>query len=178
MEHFWPNREHMDSQTLSDQANRPRFERSLNLGVLLVHGFGEQRRGETLVNWLDTIVATINAATQNRLGAVVEWADLGNRSRGSGHTPAYAVVRIQGDGVDESWMVAEARWAEAFMAPSFAQLVTWSFRAIPWTIALHVAQKYRQRAEQGERIRWVKISGGEGSVAKARSSSGALDFTI
>ena len=29
-----------------------------------------------------------------------------------------------------------------FTAPSFAQLVTWSFRAIPWTIAMHAAQRY------------------------------------
>ena len=143
----------MDSQTTSGQFDQPRFECSLNLGVLLVHGFGEQRRGDTLVSWLDTIVATINAATQNRFCAVVEWADLGNRT--GGHPPAHAVVRIQGDGVDESWLVAEALWAETFMAPSFARLVTWSFRAIPWTIAMHVAQKSRRRAEQGERIRWV-----------------------
>lgn len=147
----------MDSPTPSDQSGQPRFDRKLNLGVLLVHGIGEQRRGDTLVSWLDTIVATINAATPNQLRAVVEWADLGNRSRGSAHTPAHAVVRIRGVGVDESWLVAEAWWAETFMAPSFAQLVTWGFRAIPWTIAMHVAWKYQWRAEKNEGI-WRLLS--------------------
>jgi len=116
---------------------------AVRLGVLLVHGIGEQHRGDTLVHWLDSIVATVNSA-QNQVSARIDWADLGERSPASADTPAHALVRFQGVGIDETWMVAEAFWAQAFSAPSFAQLVTWGFRGIPWAIAMHVAQQYQR----------------------------------
>lgn len=119
-----------------------RLDRPISLAVLLVHGMGEQHRGDTLLAWLDAIVGTIEAATRNRVSADVEWAELGQRSDASGGTPAHATIRIRGDGIDERWLAVEAWWAQTFTAPSFAQLVTWSFRAIPWTIAMHAAQRY------------------------------------
>jgi hypothetical protein len=110
----------------------------ITLGILLVHGIGEQRRSDTLVNWLDTLVATITRATQRRVSATVEWADLAGRD-GNDDSMAQAVVRIRGDGVDERWVVVEGWWAEAFFAPAFPQLVGWSFRAVPWALAMHAA---------------------------------------
>lgn len=121
-----------------------RLDRQISLAVLLVHGIGEQHRGDTLLTWLDAIVGTIEAATRNRVSADVEWAELGKGSDASGGTPAHATIRIRGDGIDERWLAVEAWWAQTFTAPSFAQLVTWSFRAIPWTIAMHAAQRYRR----------------------------------
>ena len=110
------------------------------LGLVLVHGVGEQGRGTTLLTWLDTIVGTIEAATAGRVSVEVERATLS----GGGASPPHAVVRLRGEGVDERWLAAEAWWAQAFVAPSFGQLASWSFRAVPWTIAMHVAQRYRR----------------------------------
>jgi hypothetical protein len=149
-------RELMNPPTSSLQPHPARLDRPISLAVLLVHGMGEQRRGNTLVTWLDAIVATISAATRNRVSAEVEWADLGKRSDANGNTPAHATIRIRDDGVDESWLVVEAWWAETFVVPSFAQLVAWSFRAIPWTIVMHAAQRYRRRGAEGEGLfRWL-----------------------
>src|SRR6266487_2674497 len=116
----------------------------VTLGVLCVHGIGEQRGGDILVTWLDTIVAVINGATRGRVNAIVESADLGSHTGDGEPIPAHAVVRIRGDGVDETWMFAEAWWAETFRAPPFTQLVTWSVRAIPWTIGMHAAQRFHR----------------------------------
>src|SRR5690349_5288725 len=110
------------------------------LGLVLVHGVGEQGRGTTLLTWLDTIVGTIEAATAGRVSVEVERATLS----GGAASPPHAVVRLRGEGVDERWLAAEAWWAQAFVAPSFGQLASWSFRAVPWTIAMHVAQRYRR----------------------------------
>ena len=55
--------------------------------------------------------------------------------------------------MDERWLAAEAWWAQTFIAPSFDQLASWSFRAVPWTIAMHVAQRYRRLAEVKGRAR-------------------------
>jgi hypothetical protein len=114
------------------------------LGLVLVHGVGEQARGTTLLTWLDTIVGTIEAATAGRVSVEVERAALGGGSGPGGASPPHALLRLRGDGVDERWLAAEACWAQTFIAPSFDQLVSWSFRAVPWTIAMHVTQRYRR----------------------------------
>src|SRR5262249_34115912 len=119
--------------------------RAAALGILLVHGIGEQRRGATLVKWLDTIVATINRGARSEVSATVERADLAEQ--------AHAVVRIRGEGVDERWIVVEGWWAEAFTAPSFSQLVGWSFRAIPWALAMHAAQRLHRSHEETDGYR-------------------------
>jgi hypothetical protein len=112
-----------------------------------VHGIGEQRRGDTLVNWLDTIVATINHGALSKVSASVEWAELA-RLDAHNESVAHAAVRIRGDGIDERWIVVEAWWADAFIAPSFSQLVAWSFRAIPWALAMHAAERVHQNSKE------------------------------
>ena len=50
------------------------------LGLVLVHGVGEQGRGTTLLGWLDTIVGTVETATAGRVSVEVERAVLGGGS--------------------------------------------------------------------------------------------------
>jgi hypothetical protein len=138
-------------------------ESPVRLGILLVHGIGEQRRSDTLVNWLDTLIATINTGTKHRVSATVECADLA--PPGSGNESAQAIVRIRGEGIDERWIVVEGWWAEAFIAPPFSQLVGWSFRAIPWALAMHAAQGlHRSDDVTDARERFLRTVGG---VARA-----------
>src|SRR5712691_1579231 len=42
-------------------------EKEFDLGVLLVHGIGSQRSGETLVRWGDVLLKTIRRATGNKV---------------------------------------------------------------------------------------------------------------
>jgi hypothetical protein len=134
------------------------------LGILLVHGIGEQRRGDTLVNWLDTIVATINRSTLSVVSASVESAELARVDVGD-DSAAHAVVRIRGDGIDERWIVVEGWWAEAFIAPAFSQLVGWSFRAIPGALAMHAAQRFHRCGD--EPIAYRRQIKRTGAVAQA-----------
>jgi hypothetical protein len=117
------------------------------LGILLVHGIGEQRRGDTLVNWLDAIVATINRSTLSKVSASVDSAELARLDIHE-ESAAHAVVRIRGEGIDERWIVVEGWWAGAFIAPSFSQLVGWSFRAIPGALAMHAAQRFHRCGDE------------------------------
>jgi hypothetical protein len=146
----------------------PSLEGPLELGVLLVHGIGRQRRGETLVSWLDAIVHTIDAATRHRVSACVEYANLGSPA-GDRPTPAHAILRLRSEGVDARWLFAEAWWAETFATPSFGQLVSWSFRAIPWAIATHATQRHYLRMKRARRGLPRRLTGaravGELSIA-------------
>ncbi len=134
-------------------------ESPVTLGILLVHGIGEQRRSDTLVNWLDTLVDTINRGTRRSVSATVEWAELAPEA--DDESTPQAIVRIKGGGVDERWVVVEGWWAEAFIAPSFSQLVGWSFRAVPWALAMHAAQGvHKSDDDTGGREQVVRRIGG------------------
>jgi hypothetical protein len=73
-----------------------------------------------------------------------------------------SVVRLRAGDREERWLLAEGWWADAFLAPSYRELVSWSVRALPWSIALYVLQRYWQAVErEGVFTRgcWAAIAG-------------------
>jgi len=121
------------------------------LGVLLVHGIGTQPPRDTLVRWGDALLNVIRRAT---MAQVREDAAIGKQivvaigqasaGDGSGENPAEVAVTVRYAGKNESWLLAEGWWADCFPAPTYSELVSWSVRALPWSIALHIAQRYWQ----------------------------------
>ena len=131
--------------------------KEFRLGVLFVHGIGTQPPRDTLVRWGDVLLKVIARATEEEPGRtipIVCQADPGDRS---GDKPAEVAVEFRCNGRDqrEKWVLAEAWWADSFPAPTYSELVSWSFRAVPWSIALHIAQRYWQtnlKASKGARL--------------------------
>jgi len=117
------------------------------LGVLLVHGIGVKRSGDTLVRWGDVLLKTIGLATQPKVVTTVERAGPGGDSRWKGRLEA--VVRLRAGNHTERWLVREGWWADAFPAPSYRELVSWSVRALPWSIVTHIAERYWQEPSSG-----------------------------
>ena len=117
--------------------------KDFRLGVLLVHGIGTQPPRDTLVRWGDVLIKLIGRATRPP-GAVVVTAHRASAGDRSGDRPAEVAVDIRYAGKTERWLLAEGWWAESFPAPTYAELVSWSVRAIPWAIALYIAQRYWQ----------------------------------
>ncbi|HMJ23994.1 MAG TPA: hypothetical protein VK513_18905, partial [Terriglobales bacterium] len=58
--------------------------------------------------------------------------------------PASAVVRLRDGKHEERWLLADGWWADAFLPPSYRELVSWSVKAIPWAFAMHIAQRFWQ----------------------------------
>src|SRR2546421_7913720 len=113
--------------------------REFQLGVLLVHGIGIQRSGDTLVQWGDVLLRTIERATQKSVVATVESAGPGD---GLGKSGLEATVLLRAGEHAERWILAEGWWADAFPAPSYRELLRWSTKALPWSIVTHVAELY------------------------------------
>jgi hypothetical protein len=61
---------------------------------------------------------------------------------------AEAVVQLRTDDHAERWLLSEGWWAEAFPAPTYRELVSWSVRALPWSIATHIAERYWQASSR------------------------------
>jgi hypothetical protein len=113
------------------------------VGVLFVHGAGDHgvgatliEFGEPLVGWLDGWLskgkeAATSSGDKARAGAaqiLVREADPS--------APAHSAVtlRPQGDDRDHVWLLAEARWDEAFTPPAFRQVLLWALSVVPWTV--------------------------------------------
>lgn len=131
--------------------------KEFRLGVLFVHGIGTQPPRDTLVRWGDVLLKVIDRAAGEGPGRTIPMigrADAGDRS---GDKPAEVAVEFRCDDRDqrEKWLLAEGRWADSFPAPSYAELVSWSFRAVPWAIALHVAQSYWQTDPATSKGAWL-----------------------
>lgn len=143
----------------------PRKDKEYRLGILLVHGIGTQPKSETLVRWGDALIGVLEEATRwsaPPLSVHVERASVGD---GSSETPAeLSLVFTPEDGPSESWLLRECWWADAFPPPTYRELVSWSIRAVPWSIGLHVAQRYWQRSDQAASTRRV----GAAALAAAR----------
>jgi uncharacterized membrane protein YidH (DUF202 family) len=118
------------------------------LGVLLVHGIGTQPPRDTLVRWGDVLMKTICRATKNQ-GQVEAMIERGRPGDDSGDQPAEIEILIRADGEEERWLLAEGWWAGSFPAPTYRELVSWSVRAVPWSIAIHIAQRYWQEQSRG-----------------------------
>src|SRR5947209_2900988 len=125
------------------------------LGVLLVHGIGTQPPRDTLVRWGDALLNVIgkaieNQVIENRVIVTVGQASAGDRS---GDKPAEVAVDLRYGDWTEKWLLAEGWWADCFPAPTYSELVSWSVRALPWSIALHIAQRYWQVVPNASRTR-------------------------
>lgn len=122
-------------------------EKRYRLGVLFVHGIGTQPSSNTLVQWGDQLLKVIQRSSRGSVVPRVERADPGDAASGE---PAEACVRFFHSGLPEPgenterWLLSEAWWAESFPSPSYSELVSWSLRAVPWALAIHIAQRYWQ----------------------------------
>ncbi len=123
------------------------------IGVLFVHGIGQQHRGETLLSlgeplcdwirrWVEGAAAVPAAAAASAEDGAVERAS-GKVSFDTvlfepmpDQAPAHAVLRIEQSGASHgrptSWLLAEAFWADSFPNPSFPQVVSWTMSVSPW----------------------------------------------
>jgi hypothetical protein len=120
----------------------PRQKPLFDLGVLFVHGIGEQDRGATLTDFGTPLAEWLasRAGLWNGEAKVVEAAITGDEQE-----PPLAEIHIR-DGLgetDQRWLLAESWWAQSFHMPPFADLARWGFAVAPWTIGSHFGERLR-----------------------------------
>jgi hypothetical protein len=112
------------------------------LGVLLVHGIGEQQAGDTLLEFtepLEDFCAQWVAGAGDSAGTVTVSDTQLRREEGDGPAPSHTRLHASVDGRGEmTWLVAESRWAERFPVPSFGQLLGWLFSVVAPVTQRHI----------------------------------------
>lgn len=121
---------------MNDRENADDRAPSYDLGILVVHGIGDQKQGATLTTWVDAIVDWLEARVH---GGTVRRAVL-RPPEGPAHVEL-AVETAPADAAyaarPQNWLFAEGWWASTFEPPSFAELWGWSFVSVPATAAMH-----------------------------------------
>jgi len=104
-------------------------EKTHSLGVVLVHGIGEQESGDTLVEVGDAMCDWLD-----RRGIDAEPGKVSLMPDDRVGDTAYA--ELTGTG----WLMVEARWARTFGAPGPSGVLFWAFKVLPHTLATHLTK--------------------------------------
>lgn len=144
---------------IQDSRDLLNLPEPFDLGVLLVHGMGEQQRGQTLatdgkeiLDWLKRRVETAGADGAGKFEILIEV--MRGVAEGDGDSPAHVIVQItppKGKGAPAIWLIAEGWWAESFPSASDEEFVRWARVAGPLIGATLIADIGR-RLEIGQYI--------------------------
>lgn len=114
-----------------------------HLGVLFVHGIGEQAKAdgllmcaEPLLRWMQKALSTSHLhISKVRFGL-----------SGGVDDPAHAVVSVRPAGqAEQRWLLAEGRWAGEVRQPTFFTLAGWMLTTGAWMIVSHFLRQMQSR---------------------------------
>ena len=96
-----------------------------DVGILFVHGIGDQQRAVTLERFAEPLVDWVDARARGLGGS---GADVSEASMGEeGADPAHEWVEIElPDGTHVRWLLAEALWAKSFPTPPASAVLSWA----------------------------------------------------
>lgn len=141
------------------------------LGILFVHGMGQQERGDTITQMGDALGEWLRKRLANGEAAGTDFSIREAELRGSQSAAtssgsvsgrAHASVLITGRDKNakrrEQWLLAESWWADAFRPATLSELVAWAIAVGPWLIASQAAGlRRRLRLAYGNEPRWVGV---------------------
>jgi hypothetical protein len=129
------------------------------LGVLFVHGIGEQPRGDTLVGFGEPLIRSLRQWVEGReIGtAAISESKLSEAQLGADE-PAHAVLEFTlGDRPRHTWLLAESWWADEFRRPPFMKLAGWLLTIGPWAIISHASRWLRHAPKVQRPYQLLKI---------------------
>lgn len=112
------------------------------LGVLFVHGIGEQPRGDTLLSFGEPLIRCVREWIEGRgIGSADVVESKLTASQLGSEEPAHAVLEITvGGRSPQKWLLAESWWAHEFSRPPFMKLAGWLLTIGPWAIVSHASR--------------------------------------
>lgn len=165
--------------------------KAYELGVLMVHGIGQQKEGGTLASFGEPIAQCVqDRLTRGKVDRELAPEDPRVELRhvtleGKDETPAHAEVTLRNVGglrreesgaADAQWLLAEAWWAESFPTPTYAEICRWALQILPWTVIAHFDRRVRRMGFKvvDSATRWQSIRAVFGVVAEATALIAAL----
>lgn len=155
-----------DNPTDAMAPSESAVARGPDLGVLLVHGIGNHKQGETLnefaapiVKWIDRWLVR-DERVEHLTGQLVrrvltkDFVGEAKFTRGTLRppdlpldTPAHAraaisLARDRGPKTEQSWLFAESWWSPQTLTPRVSPFLLWLITRGPWLMLLHLSQSF------------------------------------
>lgn len=172
----------MDPEPAPAAASSP-ASKKYAVGVLFVHGMGEQVQGDSvtemgdaLTEWLRKWLAPVEKSVfkirdaQLRSGGQVLGGEPDHPIGGQAHVSVTIGDDTKSPPAKQEWRLAESWWATTFRQATFFELVTWAFSAGPWLIA-------SQRAGLENRFRSAATPN-PGTLRRVLNAIAALFLTL
>lgn len=169
----------MDPEQPPDAASSKDYA----VGVLFVHGMGEQEQGDSvtemgdaLTDWLRKWLAPVEKSVfkireaKLRSGGQVLGGMPNHPIGGQAHVSVTIADESKEHRTQQEWRLAESWWASSFRQATFFELVTWAFSAGPWLIA-------SQRAGLANRFRGA-ATGNHGPLRRLLNTVATLFLTL
>jgi pimeloyl-ACP methyl ester carboxylesterase len=142
-----------------------------DIGVLLVHGIGDHKEGETLTAFGEPLIdslrewlrGTANPESAENPNPELTEARL-KAVRNEAESPAYAVMTISaiekaaGLPLSESWLLCEAWWGESVQPPRPLRLLAWLWTRGPILIFWHFFLGFQARSSDKSNVKHASIS--------------------
>ncbi|MBR0777771.1 hypothetical protein JQ625_23295 [Bradyrhizobium diazoefficiens] len=136
-----------NTNTDSSEGSNKAPQETETLGVLLVHGIGSQRRGDTLVHCATALHSWLRDWLKPRWN---EYRPVGlvdvSVAEAKADRPAQAriIFRRRGHIRNVSWLIVESCWFETYRRPGFYEFIRWALGVIPVAIIVHLVPNYRR----------------------------------
>src|SRR5215471_11457728 len=127
--------------------------RRYDLGVLFVHGIGNQPRGSTLTDFGTPLIERVaRRAKASGVTAIVRTASLVRDDE----EPARAELEIHAKTRSARWLLAESWWAQSFAGARFSDVARWGLVIVPWAIGSHFAKRLsRVEGRKHGGVTWI-----------------------
>ncbi len=148
-----------------EPSDLPEDAQRADLGVLFVHGIGEQARGETLIQFGEPVLDWVRdwvrvRGDPERYVAAALVARIREPLADHG-APAHAEVLVgemkNGTAQGQQWLFAEAWWGAQVLPPSIAEFTTWLLSRGGWTLLLHMHQVWVRPLVAIRQPRWLYV---------------------
>ena len=152
--------------TLVAPEPEPPPEKTYRLGILFVHGMGQQERGDTITQMGDALTEWLRRWLGNDRFSLRDATLRGPEATAAGTTSPAASGRANATVVltrrkddpepGDKWLLAESWWADAFRQATLGELVAWAIGVGPWLIASQAAGlEHRLRRPGRSPLRWL-----------------------
>jgi hypothetical protein len=131
-------------------------KKQYKVGVLFVHGMGEQAkrdtlrpRSEALLNWLNRWIkgAGIGGAVAGSSAEPASLSDpLIRPAPADSPAPEHTQLSFRIPGSDErsTWLLGESHWAPAVAPPTYFELLRSGLLVVPWVLTSHFGARLRR----------------------------------
>ena len=140
-----------------------------DLGVLFVHGIGEQKQGQTLVKFADPLSRWLarwlsrGERTEAAVGKPDESQVVLSEAVLAGDDPAHVVMTIAAAGdlpsLPQRWLLAESWWAETFEPPKANALLAWMLLILPYVLTVQFYEQLVRAARKPTKRTWPRRIG-------------------